>query len=224
MDILEKIPIVEREEVLSKSFKMVIITGLIIVIIITCMYYQKNEYHNFVVPPPITNVKNIIRPKPIDKCALINTNNHNKPVLGKYIQLINLNKQIPVDKIAVINSNKEITQLYAKSYKPLKNHKGVIIEFELKKPIYIEQIVIDINMFDANSINIVTTQVKIKNEDHCLIWSYNQPLHYERYNYVYIVKPHIIYPVKAQSLTNPVLSDCEDELLLTQNLILNNWS
>ena len=216
------IPIIKRETNLSKSCKMIYITGVIIILTIVCLHYQKKNFHEIFTLPDIIEIKKITNPKTTDKCIQLKLNNHNNPVLGKYIQLINLNKQVPIKKIVVIDSNKIAIELFAK--KVMKNGKtGISIEYELPKPVNIVQIIIDTNMFDKRSLNIVTTQVKIKNKDNCIVWSYNKPLNYTRYNYVYIVESHVIHPVKSQTLLHPVLSDCENELILKQNLILNTW-
>ena len=206
------IPVVQRENDISKTFKMVIVTGCIIVIIVCFLYYQDTDIY---IPHIDNTFKAIKSHKPYDIT---------KPVIGKFIQLININKKIlPVDKIVVVDNNNSIFPLLTKNAKYTDiNKKGSMIQYELSEPIHINQLIIDLNMFDARRGNITTTQVRIRDAEYDIVWSNNDPLSVERYNDVYMEKKNIIYPTQQQIL-DPNLSTNDHEATLGYNLMKNTW-
>ena len=220
LNILKNIPTVERESPVCKSVKMVFITVIIIILIVGFIHNQKKGCYGVFTPPEIININT----EQCDKYKDVIIPTSNKSVSGKYIYLTNLNKQVPIQKIVVLDSEGNAIEM-SSGFVSQNKSGGMSIEYELLKDTNITQIIIDVDMTNPSGINIVTTQVKIKNSDKVPVWSYNTQLKYTRYNYVYIVRKRInkVYP-RAQSLIHPVLNDRDNELLLTQNNILNNWS
>jgi hypothetical protein len=212
VSMINRIPLVKREGDVSKTCKMIFITGGIILIIICFLYCQTVDIY----VPPISN-----RMEPMISLDL---NDGNKPVLGKFIQLINLNKKIlPIYKIVVIDIDRNIFPLYAKNAKHTNiNTKGSMIQFDLPKPVYISQLTIELELDDKRKENIITTQVRIKNSEYDNVWSSTKPLYVNKYVDVYVAQPRIIAPIQQQ-LLDPNISTYGQEVELGYHLMKNTW-
>lgn len=212
MSVLNGIPLVKREDDVSKTCKMVFITGGIIVAIICFLYYQNVGIYT----PSISN-----RMLPM---ISFTPDDNTKPILGKFIQLINLNKKIiPIYKIVVIDEDRNIFPLYTKNAKYTDIHvKGSMLQFELSKPVYISQLIIDLELNDKRKENIITTQVRIRDSEYDTVWTNDKPLYVNRYVDVYVAQPHIILPIPQQVL-DPDLSTFDQEVTLGYHLMKNTW-
>lgn len=219
------IPLVKSEDDYSKNCKMIFIVGIIvfgIMLLLKSHSYYKNDIY---IPPYIK--KNPVHMECM-KSDCIQTNLENVPVKAKTIILYNLNKRtIPVRQIMVIATNTRmsyITKDDAKITHP--NKVGTVMQFELPQEIAVKQIIIDVDQFCNSKPNITTTQVKILDKDNSVVWTNCEPLHIgDRYIYLHIVKPTIIYPTKAQKLCTglPGSYQCIQENVLNDALQENTW-
>ena len=207
---IEKIPLIIRENDISKTCKMLFIVGGIIILMIYLMHYQNTNIYY-----PKCNVEPMKNVIPDDKT---------QPVLGKYIQLVNLNhKRLPIYKIVVLDKDRIMHPLYTKSARYTELFKkGSMIQYELPKGVYISQIIIELELDDARSKHIATTQVRIRDAEYDTVWTSTKPLHVEKYVDVYVASPYLIYPV-PQQLLDPDLSTCGKEVTLGYHLMNNTW-
>lgn len=213
MSRLDGVPIVQRENDASKNCKMVVVTGVIILLIICVMFYQKND-----------QVYTYGNSEYIEPMMVVNHENSLNPVLGQFIQLINLDKDmIPVNKIVIIDKDRNMYPLSTKDAIYTKVRKtGSMWQYKLTKPVYITQIIIDLNMSDKRKENIVNTQVRIRDTEYDTLWTSNKRLHVESYVDVYVARPHYIYPIPQQVL-DPDLSTYGQEVTLGYHLMSNTW-
>jgi hypothetical protein len=212
MSTLDGIPLVKRENDISKTCKMLFIISSVIILIICFFYYKKKDIY---LQPIFNNVE------PIKSVV---SNDKTQPMLGKFIQLINLNKKnLPIYKIVIIDKDRNIFPIYTKYAKILNiGKKGSTIQYELPKSIYISQIIIELNTFDARAKNITTTQVRIRDAEFDTVWTNNKSLYIDKYVNVYVANPNLIYPTPQQIL-NPDLSAYEQEVALGYHLMSNTW-
>ena len=147
-----------------------------------------------------------------------------KPVLGKYVQIINLNKPMTcISKIVIIDENGKIFPLISKNSECKSiNNKGTIVEYTLPNPSYIQQIIINLNVFSKQSENIVNSQVVIRDSDYNIVWSSKKPLYVNEYVDVYVSERYKIYPA-PQNILNPNLNTCGQEATLGYHLMSNTW-
>jgi hypothetical protein len=152
---------------------------------------------------------------------------NNEPVIGKYIQITNNNKKyIPINKIIIIDINRKVIPIFNKNANMMKLGKnGIIIEYTLPKLINIAQIIIDIDLFDKRSENIVTSQVRIRDNDYDTLWTNKKPLKLGRSKYIELTIKHptYIYPIPQQKLNNNLTGIQQDDRL-NFNLLENTWS
>lgn len=207
----QNIPLVDREKIESKTYKMIFTTGIIIILILMILHYIKGSNNYLYSTPPVINVTK--------KRAL----KQNKPILGSKIRLINTSKNITINKISIINSDRKIIHISSDKAN-IKAHckGGMIMTFKFKKPTNIRQIIIDTNMLHKDSINIVETQIEILNKGK-ILWVNDEKLSYKRYNYIYFDDIQEYTPIKLDVFYKPNMTDCEQELLLAQNLMINTW-
>ena len=213
MSRLDGIPLVQREGDVSKSCKMIFVTGVIIVALLCVMFYKKHDTVYICGNSDYVEPMSDIRP-----------NDQISPIFGKFIQLINLNKSmIPVDKIVIIDVNRNMIPLFTKNAKHIKiGQNGSMWQYELDKPVYISQVIIDLNMFDKRKENIVNTQLKIRDVAYEIIWSSYTTLSVKKYIDVYIAQQDHIYPA-LQHILNPDLSTYGQEVTLGYHLMRNTW-
>ena len=209
---LDKITLVKRENDISKSCKMIVITGGIIVLILCFIYYNNTEIYR---PRPCNMIE------PMKSCI---TDDKTKPVLGKFIQFVNIDKKIlPINQIIIIDKDYNMIPIsLGKGKVSHINEKGSILEFELPRPTYINQFIIDLNINDKRCDNILTTQVRIRDSEYDTVWTNKDQLYVDRYVDVYVARPHMIYPI-PQQLLDPNLSKNDQEVTLGYHLMSNTW-
>ena len=211
MSNVQNIPLIEREKIESKTYKMVFTTGLIIILILMMLHYTKGSNNYLYSTPPVINVTKKSAAK------------QNKPIMGSVVRLINTSKNIPINKISIINNDRKITNISSDKAVTKQHCKGgMIMTFKIKKPTNIHQIVIDTDMLQQDSINIVDTQVEIVNKGKVL-WVNDNKLSYKRYNYIYFDDVKEYTPTKLDVFYKPNMTDYEQEVLLTQKLMINTW-
>jgi hypothetical protein len=147
-----------------------------------------------------------------------------KPVLGKFIQFVNIDKKIlPINKIIIIDKDRNMIPISLGNAKVSpSNEKGSILEFELARPTYITQFIIDLNINDKRCDNILTTQVRIRDSDYDTVWTNKDQLYVDKYVDVYVARPHMIYPI-PQHVLDPNLSKDGQEVTLGFHLMSNTW-
>lgn len=208
----DTIPLVKRENDVSKSCKMIFITGGIIILIVCLIYFSDTEIYQ---PRPCNTIEHMKSYIPDDKT---------KPVLGKFIQFININKKIlPINQIIIIDKDRNMIPIsIGKSKVSPINTNGSILEFELPRSTYITQFIIDLNINDKRCDNILTTQVRIRDSEYDTVWTNKDQLYVDRYVDVYVARPHMIYPIPQQVL-DPNLSKDGQEVTLGYHLMSNTW-
>lgn len=212
MSTISKLPLVTNESEFSKNNKM-LFTITVIILIMLYIYYQQ-EYE-FCIEEPSKRYIEHLTDRKLD---------FNKPIIGQYIQIINNSKKIiPVYKIVIIDKNKNIIPIYTKNAtKQDFGKNGVLLEYKLNKPSYISQIILDVNMLDIRSKNIINSQVKIVDKDRKTIWENNSILHLSQNIEINIDNYSYIYPIMQEKMDFRN-SDNEQEVVLKNKLIENNW-
>ena len=212
MSTLTNLPVVNTESEFSKSNRMV----MVIAIIILLVYYASSQKKKLTL---ITYNESIEHMSDSLDIAMFDE----KPIIGKYIQVINNNKKIlPIHKIIIIDINKKVIPIFTKNAKIVKIGKGVLIEYTLLKPTNISQIIIDVDLFDARAENIVNSQVKVRDSQNEVIWTNNDRLFLSRYIELNIKDSKYIYPTKQAVLNNGDTKN-EQESRLSGMLLENTW-
>lgn len=227
------IPRVENETYQSQNTKMTITISIIFILILLGVYLQKSPsmphlHHTTAQLDSISAISNDIS-KP----------SNNLPVPAKYITLTNINrKNIPVTKIVVMSVDRQLHPIYIKNSTKFNKCGGIVLEFELPKEMPIVQLIIDVDVLCESHLNIRTTQIELHDMSHKLVWSYGKLMPVgNRYITVYVVEPNIIYDNKPQQvlcngstvgchgLSTPAYrsQDCNQELLLSENIATNSW-
>ena len=227
------VPRVENESDSSKNTKMTTVICIVFITILLLIYLQKPKS-----VPHVHHTTNQLETVAID----IHNNTTNTPVAGKYVVLTNINrKNIPVKKIVAIGANRQLYPVDIKDASKFNKAggNGIVIEFELPKEILITQIIVDVDVLCGSHPNIRTTQVELRDADHKMVWSYGELMPVgDRYVTVYVVKPKIVYDNKPQQVLcnasagngryghgTPAYrsQDCNQELILTDNIATNSW-
>jgi hypothetical protein len=212
--IVENVPEVINESDFSKNNKM-ILTLTIISIIIWYIFentknniclVSSNKYNEYMTDTSNTKI------------------DETKSIIGYYIQISHNNKKVlPINKIIIIDSNRNIIPIYTKNAKKLDNGKnGVILEYKLINPTNISQIIVDVNMLDIQSKNIVNAVVKIINKENKTMWINTGILHLSKLIEINVNDPSYIYPTHQEKLNHRHNSD-EHEFVLKNKLIENTW-
>lgn len=216
MSTLTNLPVVNTESEFSKSNRMV----LVIAIIILLVYHASSQKKKLTLT---TYNRRIEHMSDSLSDSLDIAMFDEKPIIGKYIQVINNNKKIlPVHKIVIIDANKKVIPVFTKNAKITKIGKGVLIEYTLLKPTNISQIIIDVDLFDERAENIVESQVKVRDSQYEVIWTNNDRLFLSRYIELNIKDPKYIYPTKQAVLNNDDTKN-EQESRLSGMLLENTW-
>ena len=185
---MQGVPLVERESIISKHTKMF---GAILVILVLGLMFMQNIVYNqqsYLHKKPDTFVDDIL--------STINTD---VPVKGCIIRISNNNRKIiPVDAISVIASDNRMFNISRDNAKQTNVNDGVNIDFHLPTDIVVKQIIVDTNMFHQERKSISTSRVSILDADELRLWQNVEPMTIQRYNYVLIVKPVLIYPDSHQ--------------------------
>jgi hypothetical protein len=219
------VPRVVSEGSLSKNCKMMFVVSVIIVGVILLMDIQSRYQDELYIPQ-------YVKDNPVQMEYMtsdcINTNRENVPVMAKTIVLYNLNKMvIPVSQIIVIAEDTRIFYVSRSDSKITHPNKvGTTMRFELPNETKIKQVIIDINKFYNSRPNITTTQIEIMDKSNVVVWTNCDPLRVDnRYIYLYMVKPNIIYPIKSQKLVTGMSSSYTDihENTLNNVLLKNTW-
>jgi hypothetical protein len=219
------IPVVKSEMTYSKNCRMVIVVGIIVIGLMILLNTHSNYKNDVYIPP-------YVRMNPVNmECMssdFIQIKHENVPVKTKTIVLYNLNKRvIPVRQIMVIGTNTKIIYIPRADAKITHPNKiGTNMRFELPYEINVKQVIIDVEQFCNSKPNITTTQVELLDNNNSVVWNNIKPLNVsDRYIYLYIVKPSIIYPTKAQKLCTglPGSYRCIQENVLNAALQENTW-
>lgn len=217
MSTLTNLPVVNDESVFSKNSRMCLVIA-IITLLLLYVCSQKKDLNLTTYNRCIEHMSDSL----VDSLDVVMYDT--SPIIGKYIQVINNNKKIlPIHKIVIIDANKKVIPIFTKDAKITNIGSGVLIEYELLKPTNISQIIIDVNLLDARSENIVNSQVKVRDSQYNVIWTNNDRLFLSRYIELNIKDPKYIYPIKQAVLNNDETTD-EQESRLTGMLLENTWS
>ena len=118
MSTLTNLPVVNTESEFSKSNRMV----LVIAIIILLVYHASSQKKNLTLT---TYNRRIEHMSDSLSDSLDIAMFDEKPIIGKYIQVINNNKKIlPVHKIVIIDANKKVIPVFTKMQKLQRSVKG----------------------------------------------------------------------------------------------------
>lgn len=205
---VDNIPIVEREDYKSKTCKMVITVSIIIIFILYLMFCKSNDHliYNDGIYEPMLNKKN------------------NEPSLVKFIHITNLSVPfIPINKIVVIDRANNMIPIYTVNAKYTKLKRGFLLEYELFMPVYVRQIIIDIDLDDIRHTHIKNTQIKTLDTDKKTLWEYNEQIHISKYIEINITKP-IKEHITPQQILEPNSSINEQESTLNYLLLSNSSS
>lgn len=230
------VPLIEREDLISKYIKM-ITTIAIAIFIILCLFqaYDANQckIQNMIMDRDLIDIKwdteinagsNGFEPFESDIPKIY----ENSPVKIKYVVVQNINKKlIPIRKIIVIDIDRNLTEMSIdESSMSDMGESGLSITFELPYEITATQIVLDVNSFCESNVNLHTTQMVLKDIDNNIVWENIEPFRIgKRYVYVYMVKHRIIYDEQMNGLCRgkPNDSDTKQELILNKFLSDNIW-
>jgi hypothetical protein len=171
------------------------------------MFHYTNG-DNYLLQHPPTILNNIIQKKKIS---------HQK-ISGNMIRIVSL-KQTPVQKIVIIDHNRQVIPLitHKSDMKRLPDGRYVI-GYKIKNPIVISQIIVDIDMSDKNSLNILNTKVEIVNNN-IISWTFDDALSYKRYNAIYVCEPKPDSILKHDLFYNTLASKYDEEIKLSQSLL-----
>jgi hypothetical protein len=207
MESSDKILRVEREKVVSKTCKLIYITGLIVIVIMMAFYHHNNSDNYLLLQPPPILYTNIQKKKI----------SHQK-ISGNMIRIVSL-KPTPVQKIVIIDHNRQVIPLITHKSDMKKLPDGrYVIEYKIKNTIVISQIIVDIDMSDKKSLNILNTKVEIVNNN-IISWTFDDTLSYKRYNTVYVCEPKPDNILKHDLFYNPLASKYDEEIKLSQSLL-----
>jgi hypothetical protein len=216
-----EVPHVEKELIFSKTIKMVCVIGIIILLLVLYVYYYDKTQTKLIKKPNIINALSLsyILPK----------SQFNRPILGDHIVLYNLTNIIPINRIMVITTDRNIISLEASDAEIKYPRGGMSLKFRLPSSLLISQIIVETDVNNTFSPNITKTQVEIMKNNN-VVWSYNNTLFLEKYNYVHVYQPHLksirensFYPDKAEDFKYLNLSVNEEERILTTKLMDNTW-
>jgi hypothetical protein len=202
-----KIPVVEMEKTISKTCKLIYVTGIIIVLIIMVGYYHTGN--NFLIKS--------------HQMIKINTKNQtkqnmsNEKISGNMIRVISV-KFTPIQKIVIIDTDRNVIPLFTKDHvsKKLPDNR-YIIEYNIKNPVTVSQIIIDIDTTDKKSLNIIHTKVEIVNNN-TVSWVFEDTLSYQRYNTLYVCSPGKDNILKPDTFYKPLATEHEEEIKLLKSL------
>jgi hypothetical protein len=186
---LQGVPLVERESSVSKNTKMF---GSILVILVLGLMFLQNVMYNqqaYLHKKPNTDESEM---RNAEKFSTINTG---VSIKGRIIRISNNNRKIiPIDAISVITNDNRMFNLPRSKAKLTDINSGINIDFRLPGDTVIKQIIVDTNMFHEERTAITTSKVSILDTDELSLWENTEPLTIQRYNYVLVVKPILIYP------------------------------
>ena len=122
MSTLTNLPVVNTESEFSKSNRMV----MVIAIIILLVYYASSQKKKLTL---ITYNESIEHMSDSLDIAMFDE----KPIIGKYIQVINNNKKIlPIHKIIIIDINKKVIPIFTKNAKNEQTNKQSLTSWHSK--------------------------------------------------------------------------------------------
>jgi hypothetical protein len=186
---LQGVPLVERESNLSKNTKMF---GAVLVVLVLGVMFLQNVVYNqqlYLHKRTITDKSEPYISAPFNKLT------NAVSVKGSIIRISNNNRRIiPVDSISVIASDNRMFNIPRNKATQTNVNDGINIDFHLPTDILIKQIIVDTNMFHKERESITTSKVSILDVDELRLWYNVEPMTIQRYNYVLIDKPIIIYP------------------------------
>jgi hypothetical protein len=192
-DELRCVPLVERESNISKNVKMF---GAVLVVLVLGLLLLQNVIYN-------QQVYLHTKPNP-DEAQMRDSEsfsanstvvNNTIAIKGRIIRISNNNRKIiPIDAISVIASDNRMFNIPRNKATQTNVNDGINIDFHLPADIVIKQIIVDTNMFHQERNAITTSKVSILDIDELNLWKNDEPLTIQRYNYVLIAKPIIIYP------------------------------
>lgn len=216
-----EIPHVKRELVFSKTIKMVYVIGIIILLIIVYVFNYDKSQKKLIKKPNIINA-------PVLNCML-SKSQFNRPILGDSIILYNLTNIVPINRIMVISTDRHIIELETSRAEIKYPYGGISLKFYLPKPLVISEIIIETDVNNKFSPNILKTQLDIM-KNNTVMWSYNNILQLKKYNYVHVYQPHLesvsvdtYYPDKAEDFKYLNLSVNDEERILNTKLMDNTW-
>lgn len=208
---MSNLPSVISENIEDTNCKMVLSVGIIIIICLLIINTGSNRVFRDISEGMSTSVNNTyVHVSPSEYYV---TN----PVKGRYVIIKNINKKnLPINKIVVIGTNKQLYPLKRKQavIKPIGKY-GIAFTFKLPRSVTISQIVIDINSYCQDQVNMRSAQVEIRDMDFKQVWQNTEQLHIgSRYIFVHIQKSKIIDGDPQQVL-------CDGSLNCTQENVLN---
>jgi hypothetical protein len=210
---LQGVPLVARESTVSKNTKM--FCAVLVVLFLGLMFLQNVIY----------NQQAYLHKKPnTDETEMRNTNKFSTistcvSIKGRIIRISNNNRKIiPIDAISVIANDNRMFNIPRSKAKLTNVNSGINIDFRLPGDIVIKQIIVDTNMFHQERTAITTTKVSILDADELSIWKNAEPLTIQRYNYVLVVKPILIYPDPHQYIDSTSPEYKQENIL--QSIIL----
>jgi hypothetical protein len=186
---LQGVPLVERESAVSKNTKMF---GAVLVVLVLGLMFLQNIMYNqqaYLHKKPNTDESEM---RNAEKLSTINTG---VSIKGRIIRISNNNRKIiPIDAISVIANDNRMFNIPRDKATQTDVSCGINIDFRLPCDILIKQIIVDTNMFHQERTAITTSKVSILDTHELCLWKNTEPLTIQRYNYVLVVKPILIYP------------------------------
>jgi hypothetical protein len=209
---LQGVPLVKRESNITKNTKMV--CSVLVVLVVGLLFlqnviYNKNSYLH---KKPNTDEADM------KACESFSSFNTKVVIKGSIIRISNNNRKIiPIDAISVIASDNRIFNIPRTKAKQTDVNNGINIDFHLPN-VVIKQIIVDTNMFHTERNSITTSKVSILDADELILWKNDKPLTIQRYNYILIVKPKLIYP-KSHSYIDSTSPEYQQENILQNKLL-----
>jgi hypothetical protein len=220
-----QIPLIEREDALSKNCKMACTITVVVIIMMWLSNSSKSSHNSHSKIHMPTNCRNHKHSMEAMSSDTMKWSTTGKPVNAQYIVLINNNKKkIPINKLVIVQKNRQLVKVSRKDAKHINhNDKGITMTFDLGREFVATQIILDVSRFYKSRDNIATTQVEIRDKDYKIVWSSDKQLPSDkRYIYLQIVETNIIYPIPQEILCNGSTIH-EQENILTANLQTNVW-
>jgi hypothetical protein len=210
---LRGVPLVQRESDISKNTKMV---GSVLIVLVIALLFLQNV---------VFNQKSHLCKKPdtaedeMREAEKLSTISTGISITGRIVRISNNNRKIiPVDAISVIARDERMFHIPRSKAKQTDVNGGINIDFILPTDITIKQIIVDTNIFHKERASIVTSGVSILDPEELCLWKNTEPMTIQRYNYVLVVKPILIYPDPHQYIDSSSPEYKQEDIL--QDIVL----
>ena len=204
----QNLPYVKTEGDITKTYKLITVPSFIILLLLLLLYNYVNGSYITYKHPSIHNVN-------------INSRNilsSNTIIHADSIRIIST-KQIPVVCMYVLDNNNKLQKYTNNIIIKTKKDNIFILEYMLDNIVDVRDIIIEIDINNNYSKNIIDAVVEIINNNK-IVWISPKKLSYNRYNKLSVYKQHY-NDLSDNTFCNPNLSLNDEESLLNNCIIKN---